>query len=141
MSCFDYPVDSQTILLKKRALRKELLQKEGLVDKKIAILSGSTVGQIRPVLELFLLHHGIRPTFWEGGYHLYYEDIVFGNEELKAFAEENDCRYVDIYRYVEDHTGKMATTYELDKSIHMNEAGCRIWMQLLKAYAQWLSLQ
>ena len=53
MSCFDYPVDSQTILLKKRALRKELLQKEGLVDKKIAILSGSTVGQIRPVLELF----------------------------------------------------------------------------------------
>ena len=40
MSCFDYPVDSQTILLKKRALRKELLQKEGLVDKKIAILSG-----------------------------------------------------------------------------------------------------
>ena len=58
MSCFDYPVDSQTILLKKRALRKELLQKEGLVDKKIAILSGSTIGQIRPVLELFLLYHG-----------------------------------------------------------------------------------
>ena len=88
MSCFDYPVDSQTILLKKRALRKELLQKEGLVDKKIAILSGSTIGQIRPVLELFLLHHGIRPTFWEGGYHLYYEDIVFGNEELKAFSPD-----------------------------------------------------
>ena len=27
MSCFDYPVDSQTILLKKRALRKELLKR------------------------------------------------------------------------------------------------------------------
>lgn len=61
--------------------------------------------------------------------------IAACNEELKAFAEKNDCRYVDIYRYVEDHTGKMATTYELDKSIHMNEAGCYSWMQALKAYA------
>lgn len=61
--------------------------------------------------------------------------IVQCNEVLKTFAEENDCRYVDIYRYVEDHTGRMASTYELDKSIHMNEAGCYAWMQALKAYA------
>lgn len=61
--------------------------------------------------------------------------IVQCNEVLKVFAEENDCRYVDIYQYVEDHTGRMASNYELDKSIHMNEAGCYAWMQALKAYA------
>ena len=54
---------------------------------------------------------------------------------IRNYAEENGCHYVDIYRYVEDHTGRMATTYELDQSIHMNEAGCYSWMQALKAYA------
>ena len=61
--------------------------------------------------------------------------IVQCNEELKAFAEENSCHYVDIYRYVEDHTGRMATAYTLDWTIHMNEAGCYAWMQALKAHA------
>jgi hypothetical protein len=61
--------------------------------------------------------------------------IAACNEELKTFAEENGCHYVDIYRFVEDHTGRMATDYTLDHSIHMNETGCYFWMQALKAYA------
>ena len=88
MSCFDYPVDSAYIMQKRRALKRELSAQEGLTEKKIAIVGGSTVGEIRTVLELFLLHHGIRPVFWEGGYHLYYEDIVFHNPELEAFAPD-----------------------------------------------------
>lgn len=46
MRCFDYPFDPAFILQKKRALRRELLASEGLVPKKVAILSGSTVGEI-----------------------------------------------------------------------------------------------
>ncbi len=88
MSVFDYPIDAGTIMQKHRALRRQLQQQPGLVDKKIALLSGSTIGQIKPILELFLLANGIRPSFWEGGYHLYYEDLVFGNQELKEFAPD-----------------------------------------------------
>ena len=33
----------------------KLLEKDGLVPKKIAIMSGSTIGEIKNILELFLL--------------------------------------------------------------------------------------
>ena len=52
MRCFDYPFDPAFILQKKRALRRELLASEGLVPKKVAILSGSTVGEIKNILVL-----------------------------------------------------------------------------------------
>ena len=77
MRCFDYPFDPAFILQKKRALRRELLASEGLVPKKVAILSGSTVGEIKNILELFLLNAGIRPEFYVGGYALFYEELTF----------------------------------------------------------------
>ena len=58
------------------------------------------------------------------------------NIVLKQFAEENGYHFVDIEPYVEDHTNKMASDYNMDDSIHMNEAGCYTWMQALKSYAQ-----
>ncbi|MDL2219204.1 HAD-IIIC family phosphatase [Ruminococcaceae bacterium OttesenSCG-928-O06] len=88
MDLLEYPFDAAAVLQKKRALKKELLQKEGLIDKKVAIVSGSTVGDIRGVLELFLLHAGIRPTFFEGGFGLFYEDVVFDDGSLAAFAPD-----------------------------------------------------
>lgn len=63
------------------------------------------------------------------------EKIAAFNEKIKVFAEENDCFYVDIAYYTVDHTGRMPSTYELDKSIHMNYEGCYAWIQALKAYA------
>lgn len=88
MEMLQYPFDGAAILQKKRALKKELLQKPGLVDKKIAIVSGSTVGEIKNILELFLLTLGIRPTFYEGGYALFYENLVFDDGSLAAFAPD-----------------------------------------------------
>lgn len=85
---FDYPYDCDAILQKKRRLRRELLAREGLLDKKVAIVGGSTVGEVKNVLELFLLSHGIRPQFWEGEYARYYEDVVFDTGELAAFAPD-----------------------------------------------------
>ena len=63
------------------------------------------------------------------------EKIAEFNEKVKVFAAENDCRYVDIASYAVDHTGRMPSTYELDRSIHMNYDGCYAWIQVLKAYA------
>ena len=85
---FSYPFDPNLILTKRRSLRRELLQQEHLLDKKIAILSGTTVGELKSVLEIFLLSYGIRPSFFEGDYDRFYEDAVFGNPDLKAFGPD-----------------------------------------------------
>ena len=77
MSLLDYPFDSDLILQKKKKLKKELLLKEGLIEKRIAILSGSTIGEIQNILELFLLNYGIKPVFYQGQYARYYEDLMF----------------------------------------------------------------
>ncbi len=88
MTPFDYPYDCDVILQKKRRLRRELLTQSGLIPKKIAILSGSTIGEIKPILELFLLHHGIQPEFYEGEYARYYENAVFDDGSLRTFAPD-----------------------------------------------------
>ncbi len=88
MSLIDYPFDGATLLKKKRSLRRELLQHSGLIDKKVAILSGSTIGEIKNMLELFLLDNGIRPEFYIGEYGLFYENLVFDDGSLAAFAPD-----------------------------------------------------
>ena len=71
-------------------MRRELLARENIsyVDKKIAILGGSTVDDIRNLLEIFLLESGIRPTFYQSEYNKFYEDAVFGNAELENFQPD-----------------------------------------------------
>lgn len=63
------------------------------------------------------------------------EKINAYNEELIRYAQEHGYHYVDIQQYVVDHTGRMATIYSMDYSIHLNETGCIAWMQALNAYA------
>ena len=62
----EYPFDSDFILRKKKALKRQLTEREGVtyIDKKIAILGGSTTSDIKLILELFLLNYGIRPEFY-----------------------------------------------------------------------------
>ena len=75
-------------LQNKKALKKELLEKDSLIHKKVAILSGSTIGEVVKILELYLLHQGIIPEFWVGDYDRYYEDAVFENDSLKTFGPD-----------------------------------------------------
>ncbi len=65
------------------------------------------------------------------------ELIVEHNTRLKAFAEENGCHFLELYPYAVDHTGRMPAEYNLDNLIHMSEPGCRMWMQLLRSYAEY----
>lgn len=88
MNPFVYPFDPDFILQKKRKLKKELLQKPGLISKKVALMSGSTIGEIKNILELFLLANGIQPEFYEGGYSLFYENLVFDDGSLAAFKPD-----------------------------------------------------
>lgn len=92
MEQFNYPLDAAGLLQKKRRIRRELLQKPGLIPKKVALMSGSTLGEVKNMLELFLLEQGIRPDFYEGGYALFYENLVFDDGSLAAF--EPDVIYI-----------------------------------------------
>lgn len=88
MNLFDYPIDPALILQKKRSLKRTLSAAPGLVPKRIALMSGSTIGEIKNILELFLLANGIQPAFYEGQYGLFYENLAFDDGSLAAFAPE-----------------------------------------------------
>lgn len=84
-----YPFKAEEILAKKRSIKKQLLVSyDNWVDKKIAILGGSTTNNIRQILELFLLDYGIRPIFYECEYNQYYQEAVFPNPELESFSPD-----------------------------------------------------
>ena len=85
----EYPFDAEAILARKKRLRRELLESgAAFTDKKVAILGGSTTSGIKQVLELFLLNYGIRPSFYESEYDQYYQDAMFPNPSLEAFAPD-----------------------------------------------------
>ncbi len=85
MKELEYPFDVEYLIKNKKKIKKELLLKPGLIEKKIAILGGSTTSEIKNMLEIFLLNYGIKPSFYESEYNKYYEDAMFGNPELDEF--------------------------------------------------------
>ena len=86
----EYPFDSDYIRKKRIKIRKQLLADEqtNYIDKRIAILGGSTTSEVKNMLELFLLNQGIKPSFYESEYNKYYEDGMFDNAELVEFNPE-----------------------------------------------------
>ncbi len=93
-----YPIDAEYIMQKKRSLLRQL-KEEGenrgkLMPKRVAILSGATVGEIEAILRIFLIEKGIEPTFFVGEYGRFYEDLVFDDGTLKEFAP--DIIYIHI---------------------------------------------
>lgn len=86
MKELEYPFDSTYILRKKNSIKKDLLVTDNkFLDKKIAVLGGSTTNDIKNIIELFLLNSGIRSSFYESEYNQYYQDAMFYNKELEEF--------------------------------------------------------
>ena len=86
----EYPFDADWILKKKKSIKKELLRSDNgtFMEKRIAILGGSTTNDIKNILELFLLNYGIRPLFYESEYNQFYEDGMFPNPVLEEFSPD-----------------------------------------------------
>ena len=62
MKELEYPFDSSFLLQKRRKLKKALLADgSARMEKRIAVLGGSTTNDIVSMLELFLLNCGIQP--------------------------------------------------------------------------------
>lgn len=82
----EYPYKSEDIIKQKRKIKKELLDaNKTFIDVRIALLSGSTINELKDILEIFLLNYGIKPEFYLSEYNKYYEDAVFDNSELEKF--------------------------------------------------------
>lgn len=90
MKELEYPFNPEWIMKKKIKIKKALLSSSDtkFIEKKIAILGGSTTSEIKNILELFLLNEGIKPQFYESEYNQFYEDGMFDNPELVAFAPD-----------------------------------------------------
>ena len=88
MEVLSYPFNSDLILKKKKSIKKQLLEKDNLVEKNIAILGGSTTSNIKLILELFLLDYGIKPNFYESEYNQFWQDAMFDNKELDEFKPD-----------------------------------------------------
>ena len=66
MEIFDYPIDTKTLLRKKKRLKRELLESGiGFIEKRVAVLGGSTTDEVVDHLELFLLNYGIKTEFYQ----------------------------------------------------------------------------
>ena len=93
MKELNFPFDGKDIIRRRLAIRKQLLS-DGTVriKKRVAVLGGSTTDHVIAALELFLLNFGIEPVFYQSEYNRFYEDAVFGNQELDSF--EPDIIYI-----------------------------------------------
>ena len=86
MRVLEYPFKSEELIKQKRKIKKELLnEKKNFLDVKVALLAGSTVNELKDLLEMFLLNQGIKAEFNLSEYNKYYEDAVFDNPELEKF--------------------------------------------------------
>lgn len=85
----EYPFDASLILKKRRAFKRTLLADgSSRIRRKIAVLGGSTTDDVVSAAELFLLNFGIEAEFYQSEYAMFWEDGVFGNDELEAFKPD-----------------------------------------------------
>lgn len=97
-----YPFDPEYLMKKQRSVKRALLNDgSSRIEKKIAVLGGSTTSGIVDMLELFLLWQGIKPEFWQSEYNRYWQDAMFG-EELREFKPDfifihTSNRNIDAY--------------------------------------------
>lgn len=104
----EYPFDGELILKKSKKIKRALVEERtDFLEKRIAVLGGSTTHDIIRILELFLLEQGIRPVFYESEYARYWQDVMFDNPLLVEFAPDlifihTSNRNVTAYPSIQD---------------------------------------
>ncbi len=127
----NYPY-SDKLLAKKKSIKRELLLQTDFIEKKVAILGGSTSTEIKNILDLYLLKNGIKASFYESEYNKYYEDALFENAELQAF--DPDIIYIHTTQVNLIHTPHTANSIEEINTLFENELAryTSIWNALEK---------
>ena len=77
-------------------IKKELAKRDTTwIEKKIAVLGGSTTNEVVEQLNIFLLQYGIKASFYQSEYGQYWQDAMFGTEELDIFELFSaDCLFI-----------------------------------------------
>lgn len=134
MSCFDYPLDKKMLLRKKNRIKKDLLEKRPLINKKVAVLGGSTTNEVVQQLDIFLLYNGISAEFYQSEYAQYWQDAVFGTEELDNFAP--DIIYIHTNWHNIERFPSIADTKEQVASLLENEYNrfVQMWEKLTEKF-------
>ena len=126
-----YPFDSAEIMKKQRSLKRALLSDGSKrIEKKIAVLGGSTTNGIVDMLELFLLYYGIKAEFYQCEYAQYWQDAMFG-AELREFQPD----------FVFIHTTSRNITAFPEMSMSMEEADSLLKNQLEHFTVMWDKLR
>jgi FkbH-like protein len=76
------------LLLQRRKLRRQLLERSDLKDIRIAVLGGSTTNEVVDLVEILLLQEGFRPTIHQSEYGRFYEDSVLEPQEIADFKPD-----------------------------------------------------
>lgn len=113
----EHPFDGKYIIGKKRKLRKQFKNdKVKRIQKKIAILGGSTTNDIKLCIELFLMNYGIEPEFYESEYNQYYQDAMFPSKKFILF--QPDLIYIyTTNRNITTYPAMLQTAEEIDQLI------------------------
>lgn len=132
---FEYPIDTKILLRKKRKIRRDLLSGgQAFIEKKIAVLGGSTTNEVTEQLDLFLLHYGIHGEFYQSEYGKYREDALFGNPALEAFNP--DIVYVHTnWRNIDQFPAANNTVMEINELLETEfKKFVGIWESIEKKY-------
>ncbi|MGB9432136.1 MAG: hypothetical protein WBQ89_07840, partial [Candidatus Acidiferrum sp.] len=109
--------DAASIVRHRKSLVKELLKQPNLVPTRVAILGGSTTAEVKNMLELFLLGHGVQSSFYESGYNRFSEDVLFENPDLWSFKP--DIVFIHTtWRNVSQFPELMETEVEVEARFH-----------------------
>lgn len=132
----EYPFNSEYILKKRRAIKKELLSKDmkGSISKKIAILGGSTTHDVKDMLELFLLNAGIVPSFYESEYNQFWQDVMFDNPELAEFGPDiifvhTSTRNIKSFPQMQDNEADIQGMLDAEYDYYE-----KMWLKIAEVY-------
>lgn len=117
LGCLDYqvPVHTKNLMNNWEALSRKIEEKAP--DKEIVIVSNI-------------------PCFQETTQPAKYnEDVEEAAPKIRKFASDKGYGYLDLGYYIQDHLGRMPRIYSKDL-YHINDDGNRVWMKLLRFYAQ-----
>lgn len=132
---FTYPYDNELLLRKQKSIKRELLVRDmSYVEKRIAILGGSTTADVRNMLEIFLLEAGIKPAFYESEYNKYYEDAVFPNPALEKFRPDVILVFTSMVNIVHMPLPTDTPAVVEEKIRHEYERFHTVWEKLRTQY-------
>ena len=131
LELLDYPFDPIKILRKKNSIKKELLNKKSPINKKIAILGGTTTHEVKDQLEIFLLKSNIKAEFYESEYGQYYESVIFEEKDLYDFEPDIIYLHVSVENLKSLHDSKRTSETKAEEEFELLKS---IWNKLINDF-------